>query len=120
MKSDRMLFFFLGIIAALLLVLVVQRAPASSNVANAGEPAMSGSGLILTAITGQNGQNANLLWVVDAANRRVCVYEYDTNRNTILLDAARNMEYDLITRSDFFTNGPGQGRNYADTRRIMQ
>ncbi|MFH0911458.1 MAG: hypothetical protein V1918_08155 [Planctomycetota bacterium] len=118
MKPDRIMGFLLGVIVALLLVWVLQRAPATVGHAQAADGGIvAGTGLIVTAVQGQMGDDKNLLWVVDAANHRVAVYEYETNDSKILLKAARNMRFDLVVNTEINAK---KGLSFEQIRRGMQ
>ena len=89
MKSQLAIAFLLGAVVALAGALVFGRAGFLPEAR-----ADTGQGGSLTGVTGLvTGGNREIIWVLDGENQRLCAYDINNNRLTLL--CARNIRYDM-------------------------
>ena len=112
-RNQSLIAFLMGVCVALAVALVVQ----SGNALPQAHAQATGTAGELTVVTGTGttGQSRDVIFMVDAAQTRIMVYEYKDGRLTV--GAVRNFEFD--TR---FQEYPGkkQKPSVADMRKASE
>jgi hypothetical protein len=106
MKADWIKAFLLGVLVALVAVMVFTDRPLRSTAYGADGGATNG----MIALVGEN----NDFFLVDTQNRRVAVYDFDSNTGELLLQAARNVTFDLKVKTEVYND---DGLTVADIAR---
>lgn len=105
-RSQLVIAFLLGICVALGVALVVQSGDALPRAY--AQTAAGGSEIFAVTGTGTQGQGRDVLFIIDAAQTRLMVYEYKNERLTV--GAIRNFEFDAR-----FQEFPGKRRPQKPT-----
>ncbi|MBN1257815.1 MAG: hypothetical protein JXA52_08935 [Planctomycetes bacterium] len=111
MNLEKLKIFLLGAITVLLAVLVFGNSPVQVERAIAADSAgMSVEGLL--AMLGEN----NDLFIIDARNQRLAVYDFSKSSGRITLKAARNFSNDLRVNKEIVG---GRGLDFDEVKELL-
>jgi hypothetical protein len=108
--------FFLGVIAALLLALVLKDVRLASTTANAQDSATAAGTVALVSNIGSGGQKV-ALFIIDTATKHLALYVVDDGNKFFNLVAARNYGYDVGIDYAAYT-GTNKGDGYDVSTKI--
>ena len=94
MRTNKALYFIIGILVGILVVLVVKKLPSQEIWAGPIKQVETVGNQDFIAIASTTKTDANFLWLIDTANKKLVVYEY-YNDTVIKLRAVRDMQYDI-------------------------
>ncbi|GEM_PF-3314228 len=119
MRTDKVMYFLLGAIAVLLLMLVLQgQGILRTDEAVAAETqGLVGAMIVVPGTRDQTPLRSNYLWIIDARNGVMALYDYNESRRQLTLKAARNMRYDLRVDTEMNSR---DGLNYEQMQEFVR
>ena len=94
MRTNRVLYFITGVLVGILVVLVVKKLPSQEIWAGPIKQVETVTNQNFIAVASTTKTDANFLWLIDTANKKMLVYEY-YNDTVIKLRAVRDIQYDI-------------------------
>jgi len=94
MRTNRELYFIIGVLVGILVVLVVKKLPSQEIWAGPIKQVETVTNQNFIAVASTTKTDANFLWLIDTANKKMLVYEY-YNDTVIKLRAVRDIQYDI-------------------------